>query len=79
MQTQLRDRYLSGSACRHGLYVVGWFLCDQWDPNDYRRSDARGRLPPSKSEAQAVFAAQAERLSDRELRLAAMVIDIALR
>jgi len=79
MQIQLKDRYLSGGACHHGLYVVGWFLCDQWDPDDYRRSDTRGQLPPSKPEAQAVFAAQAERLSGRELRLAALVIDIALR
>jgi hypothetical protein len=31
MKTQLLDRYLKESDCRHGLYVVGWFYCEQWD------------------------------------------------
>ena len=33
------ERYLAESACRHGLYLVGWFLCDAWDTGDYRRGD----------------------------------------
>jgi hypothetical protein len=28
MQTQLLERYLAQSQCQHGLYVVGWCLCD---------------------------------------------------
>lgn len=38
MQTQLVDRYLRDNQCQHGLYVVGWYLCDQWDDEDRRRS-----------------------------------------
>ncbi len=39
MKGQLVDRYLAESDCRHGLYLVGWFLCDAWDDEDYRKGD----------------------------------------
>jgi len=29
MKTQLVDRYLKDNRCQHGLYLVGWFNCDQ--------------------------------------------------
>jgi len=32
METQLLNRYLKESDCRHGLYLVGWFYCKKWDP-----------------------------------------------
>ena len=38
MQTQLTERYLKDNSCRHGLYLVGWFNCPQWDRADYRKS-----------------------------------------
>jgi hypothetical protein len=31
MKTQLVDRYLRDNRCQHGLYLVGWFNCEQWD------------------------------------------------
>ena len=37
MKTQLVDRYLRDNRCQHGLYLVGWFNCDQWDDEDYRK------------------------------------------
>ena len=46
MQLQLRDRYLKDNDCYHGLYVVGWYLCPQWDADDYRL-DAATRLMPA--------------------------------
>jgi hypothetical protein len=36
METQLAGRYLKDSQC-HGLYLVGWFECRQWDPADPRK------------------------------------------
>ncbi|TDA68007.1 MAG: hypothetical protein D9V47_09180 [Clostridia bacterium] len=38
METQLVDRYLRDNRCQHGLYLIGWFDCVQWDSNDYRKS-----------------------------------------
>ena len=40
METQLLEQYLKDNDCQHGLYLVGWFNCDQWDPKDYRRKRA---------------------------------------
>jgi hypothetical protein len=40
METQLLQRYLTQNQCQHGLYVVGWFQCDYWDDEDYRKADA---------------------------------------
>ena len=37
---QLRERYLRENRCCHGLYVVGWFTCDQWDTSDRTRRRA---------------------------------------
>ena len=41
METQLRDRYLAGVSSRHGIYLVGWFLCDRWDRSGRRSDGAR--------------------------------------
>jgi hypothetical protein len=37
METQLVDRYLTGTATTHGIYLVFWFAADYWDPADSRR------------------------------------------
>jgi len=39
MKDQLKDRYLRENQCQHGVYLVGWFLCDRWSASDYRRGD----------------------------------------
>jgi hypothetical protein len=31
IQTQLVDDYLDKNGWTHGIYVVGWFVCDRWD------------------------------------------------
>jgi hypothetical protein len=43
METQLVGRYLKDNQCRHGLYVIGWFNCPQWDPKDSRCQRASKR------------------------------------
>lgn len=78
MRDQLRGRYLTGGACRHGLYVVGWFHCDQWDTSDYRRDDARRLIPASLAEARALFTTQAEEMSVGDRRIGSLVINCAL-
>jgi hypothetical protein len=37
METQLVNRYLKNNDCKHGIYLVGWFLCDSWSKRDSRR------------------------------------------
>jgi hypothetical protein len=76
METQLVDRYLKDNACPFGLYLVGWFVCAQWDPEDYRRNDTQ---KTTLDEARAVFDKQAAGVSNDTRRVAAFVLNLALR
>ena len=43
IQTQLAEDYLNKNGWTHGVYVVGWFLCDKWDsPGAGPKSCLRG-------------------------------------
>jgi hypothetical protein len=76
MSSQLVERYLKDNQCQHGLYVVGWFNCPQWDPED-----SRHRQAPKYGieEARKRFGAQAAEISKGTVRVKALVIDTALR
>lgn len=78
MRSQLRDRYLAESHCHHGLYLVGWFNCPDWDDDDSRRS-AVNNWGLSVDEARRRFDHQASELSTEGNTLRALVIDTSLR
>ena len=75
MQTQLVDRYLTGGDCHHGIYVVGWSACDQWDPADGRKS-ATPKISPDDAARQ--FESQAAALSHSGVVVRSMVLNTAL-
>jgi len=74
MQTQLVERYLKDNRCQHGLYLIGWFNCNQWDNKDSRK-------PPKLSikEARQKFETQAADLSKQGVKVKAVVLNTALR
>ena len=76
MKTQLSDRYLRDNQTNHGLYLVGWFNCKQWDDDDNRKKTA-----PQKTlqEAQEHFDRQAKELSGVKQSIRAFVMNTALR
>jgi hypothetical protein len=75
MKTQLRDKYLDEASCRHGLYLVGWFNCDKWDPKDRRK----GKAPRiTIEEARGQFERQAAELCDGGFLVRAFVLDASL-
>jgi hypothetical protein len=76
MKTQLVDRYLAESQCAYGLYLIGWFNCNQWDREDSRRNAAPW---VEASEMQEKYAAQAVTLSQHGRLIKAFVLDAALR
>ncbi|HKP52598.1 MAG TPA: hypothetical protein VJ183_08090 [Chloroflexia bacterium] len=79
METQLVRRYLSDTSCKHGLYLVGWFLCNKWsDTDDYRKADAI-RNGIDKGALQKQLASQASELSEPGMQITTLVIDAALR
>ena len=76
METQLVGRYMKDSDCRHGLYLVGWFNCEQWDEDDWRRK----RIPAwDLEEAREYFEKQARELRDRVMMMRSFVINASLR
>ncbi|MGA2327332.1 MAG: hypothetical protein ABSH05_13700 [Bryobacteraceae bacterium] len=76
MRIQLVDRYMKDNECRHGIYVVGWFECGQWDPDDNRRT----RGPKiSIEDAQRQFESQAAALSTGGILVRAVVLNAELR
>jgi hypothetical protein len=76
MKEQLLDRYLVGTGNPYGLYLVGWFLCDAWDPSDPRKS----QTPKwDLEEARTHFTEQAHVLSSSGIEVRAFVLDTRLR
>jgi len=74
MESQLVGRYLHESHARHGLYLVGWFNCPQWNPEDSRKPP-KITLP----EAQERLNEQARKLSLGHVSIKAVVLDTSLR
>lgn len=77
METQLVNRYLKDNTCQHGLYLVGWFDCPQWDDKDSRKK----KSPKiSLEQARNKFNQQAEQLSKKNnVQVRAFVLNAALR
>ena len=75
MKNQLVDRYLKENRCRCGLYLVGWFNCDAWDLDDYRRAGANSW---TRAEAETYFAKQAGSLCVSEIVVRAILLNTAL-
>jgi predicted NACHT family NTPase len=76
MQIQLVNRYLKDNTCQHGIYLIGWFNCEQWDSSDYRKSKAP---KISIDEAREKYEKQAEQLSQSSVKAKAFVLNTTLR
>jgi hypothetical protein len=76
IEAQLAGSYLRDNRCRHGLYLVGWFNCPQWDEEDPRRRIAMRRDP---GETMNKLEVKALKLSKEELQVKALIINAALR
>ncbi|BAZ33929.1 hypothetical protein NIES4074_64430 (plasmid) [Cylindrospermum sp. NIES-4074] len=76
MKIQLVDRYLKDNTCKHGVYLIGWFNCEQWDKSDSRK----GKSPKiSINEAREKFDKKAEELSQLGVKVKAFILNTALR
>jgi hypothetical protein len=76
MKSQLIERYLAENTCKHGLYLIGWFNCQQWDGQDSRKN----KTPKiTIDEAKTQFDSQAETLSSSGNVVRAYVMNTALR
>jgi len=76
MQSQLVDRYLKDNPCQHGIYLVGWYRCTQWDPDSPSYKKSRKE---SFDSAKGRFEEQAASLSNESRAIKALVLNAALR
>lgn len=76
MNDQLLERYLKDNQCNHGLYLIGWFNCVQWDDEDYRKSDSPKM---SLSDFRLKFKKQADELSVNGDKIKSFVLNCSLR
>jgi hypothetical protein len=76
MKSQLIDRYLRENRCRYGLYLAGWYYCEQWDSEDYRKQAHTKR---SREDLSAFLMQQAKGLSSDGLFARAFVLNGSLR
>lgn len=76
MESQLVERYLADNVCSYGLYLVGWFSCQQWDDNDSRKK----KTPKMNiDQAKKQFDDQAKQLSSSGKIVRAYILNTALR
>ncbi|MBL0387848.1 hypothetical protein JJB07_14500 [Tumebacillus sp. ITR2] len=76
IENQLVGRYLQDNQTNHGLYLVGWFVCDQWTDEDYRKK----QTPKSTlAEAQDLFETQAIASLKSGKHVKTFVMNTALR
>ncbi|MED1725708.1 hypothetical protein [Brevibacillus parabrevis] len=78
LEQQLIQKYMLPHECSHGLYVIGWYKCPQWDKKwDYRAGDTPNY---SLAEARRIFQEKAEELSRRyHIHVEVVVLDLSLR
>jgi hypothetical protein len=76
MQEQLVNRYLAQNDCRHGIFLLGWFLCNTWSSKDSRRRQVKFA---NRSEAEKYFRSEAGRLSRPPIQLRSIVLDATIR
>ena len=75
METQLLNRYLNRNNCSHGIYLVGWFLCNQWDMD----GNSKNRISAQDiEEARKKFNEQAMKLSTDEKTIKSFVMNCTL-
>ena len=76
MTDQLVNRYLKDNDCQHGIYLIGWFKCNQWDTKDSRYNKSSSL---SLEEARNTFNKQAKALSADGKNIKAVILNCGLR
>ncbi len=62
----------------HGLYLVGWFESEYWDPNDSKLKSPSIRQFQSITELNDYLQAQARELSKEGFLIKSEIIDVSL-
>lgn len=77
LKDQLVDRYLRDNPGRDGIYLVGWYMCKQWDEK-HGQYKATKRLGFDLESARAYFSQQAKANSDLLASVESVILDVGL-
>lgn len=77
MRDQLVGKYLKDNPCQHGLYLVGWFNCENWTKDDSRKMKAV-KLCSTIDVTRQKLTASAADLSTGTTRIKAVILDTSL-
>lgn len=76
IEKQLLNDYLKKNALTHGIYLVGWYLCDKWEESHLK---GKGRRQFEEfQEAREFLEKRAQELSTGDCHLVTKVIDLRL-
>jgi hypothetical protein len=75
MKTQLIDQYMREEQVKYGLYLIGWFESEKWDPNDRRKKHGFSDY----NEVQQIFTKQADEHSKHPFVLRAFTLDAGFK
>lgn len=80
MEKQLIGKYLTGTECTRGIYLIGWFKCDKWNDPEAKEVNRRKKCPSSNiNEARKQYNTQAKELSAKNaVGVEAVVLDCRL-
>jgi hypothetical protein len=81
MRWQLVDRYMAQNNCNFGIYLVGHFTCDRWEPGEDRSEQQRKKRSQRHSldGLRAMLEGQAQELSTAGRDVRALVLDCSRR
>ncbi len=75
MQTQLIERYLTHNDCTHGIYLVGWYMCDFWSKKDPRHRKVKFKRIEELGE---FLTKQSSSLSNQKFHVRGVTLDASL-
>jgi len=78
MQDQLLEKYMKPRELSHGLYLVGWFESEYWDPDDSKLKSPSIKRFQSLPELNDYLQAQAQELSKEGFLIKGKIIDVSL-
>ncbi|KKN57272.1 hypothetical protein LCGC14_0564000 [marine sediment metagenome] len=78
MQDQLLEKYMKPRDLSHGLYLVGWFESEYWDPDDSKLKSPSIKRFQSIPDLNNYLQAQAQELSKEGFFIKGKVLDISL-
>lgn len=77
IEKQLAKQYLT-TEYTHGIYLVYWFLCDEWDESHYQKNACKSHFK-TRRELEDFFAEEAKKLSVDSKKIKSYVLDCSRR